>query len=224
MFVLESRTEKLAALALAVLMAATRVHHFGVGAIAPDASTAVYFLAGLALAGPWWLLAFLAEAVVLDVFAIGVAGVADACISGGYVLLAPAYGALWLAGRTMRKSERLDWLTAGKFFCAITGGVAAFFVISNIGYFFGSEFFATRRAGIFASRQPLLLVLRDCDALLWRCGNRSPRIHRAHAPKFPSSRALIFWTFAGSRASSVPAARSAPVVRTSRPAPGVGRA
>ncbi len=147
MFTLESRAEKLTALLLAVLMAATRVHHFGVGAIAPDASTAVYFLAGLALASPWWLLAFLAEAVLLDVFAIGVAGVADACISGGYVLLAPAYGALWLAGRTMRKSElrkseRLDWLTAGKFVCAITGGVAAFFVISNIGYFFGSEFYA----------------------------------------------------------------------------------
>ena len=142
MFVLETRAEKLAALLLALLMAATRVHHFGIGAIAPDASTAVYFLAGLALASPWWLLLFLAEAVVLDVFAIGIAGVADACISGGYPLLAPAYGALWLAGRTMRKAEQLDWLTAGKFICAITGGVAAFFLIANIGYFFGSEFFA----------------------------------------------------------------------------------
>jgi len=142
MFTLESRAEKIATLLLALLMAATRVHHFGVGAIAPDASTAVYFLAGLALASPWWLLAFLGEAVLLDVLAIGFAGVADACISGGYPLLAPAYAALWLAGRTMRKAERLDWLTAGKFVCAITGGVAAFFVISNIGYFFGSEFFA----------------------------------------------------------------------------------
>lgn len=142
MFVFESRAEKLAALLLALLMAATRVHHFGVGAIAPDASTAVYFLAGLALASPWWLVAFLAEAVLLDIFAIGVAGVADACISGGYALLAPAYGALWLAGRAMRTAERLDWLTAGKFICAITAGVAAFFVVANIGYFFGSEFFA----------------------------------------------------------------------------------
>jgi hypothetical protein len=142
MFVLESRAEKLAALLLALLMAATRVHHFGVGAIAPDASTSVYFLAGLALASPWWLVAFLAEAVLLDIFAIGVAGVADACVSGGYALLAPAYGALWLAGRAMRKSERLDWLTAGKFVCAITAGVVVFFVISNVGYFFGSEFHA----------------------------------------------------------------------------------
>ena len=142
MFILETRAEKFTALALAVLMAATRVHHFGVGAVAPDASTAVYFLAGLALASPWWLLAFLAEAVALDIFAIGVAGVADVCISSGYVLLAPAYGALWLAGRALRKTERLDLLSGGKFVCAITGGVIAFFLIANVGYFFGSEFFA----------------------------------------------------------------------------------
>ena len=157
MFVLEARTEKLAALLLAVLMAATRVHHFGVGAIAPDASTAVYFLAGLTLLSPWWLLALLAEAVALDIFAIGFAGVADACISGGYALLAPAYGALWLTGRAMRKAERLDLLTAGKFVCAITGGVAAFFLVANVGYFFGSEFFAlgvqeyARRVGRYFS-------------------------------------------------------------------------
>jgi hypothetical protein len=142
MFALETRTERLAAILLAVLMAATRVHHFGVGAVAPDASTAVFFLAGLMLASPWWLLALLAEAVALDVFAIGVAGVADACVSGGYVLLAPAYGALWLAGRGMRGAARLDLLTAGKLVCALTGGVAAFFVISNLGYFLGSEFYS----------------------------------------------------------------------------------
>lgn len=165
MFVLQTRAEKLAALLLALLMAATRVHHFGVGSIAPDASTAVFFLAGLALASPWWLLALLAEALVLDIFAIGVAGVADACISGGYPLLAPAYGALWLAGRAMRKSERLDWLTAGKFVCAITGGVAAFFAISNIGYFFGSEFYAlgvseyTRRVVRYFSYYEIVTLL-----------------------------------------------------------------
>ena len=47
MFVLEAKTERLVAALLAVLMAATRVHHFGVGSVAPDASTAVFLLAGL---------------------------------------------------------------------------------------------------------------------------------------------------------------------------------
>jgi hypothetical protein len=140
MFVLDSRAEKTAAVALAVLMAATRVHHFGVGTIAPDASTAVFFLAGLALANPAWFVVFLVEAVALDAFAIGIAGVADACVTSGYALLAPAYGALWIAGRMLRGVGRLDLLAALKFGAAITGGVVAFFVIANVGYFFGSEF------------------------------------------------------------------------------------
>lgn len=142
MFVVDSRTEKLVALLLAALMIVTRVHHFGIGAIAPDASTAIFFLVGLMLASPWWLLAYLALAVVLDIFAIGFAGVAAACVSGGYVLLAPAYGALWLSGRAMRSIERLDLLAAGKILVALGGGTVVFFIISNIGYFLGSDFFA----------------------------------------------------------------------------------
>jgi hypothetical protein len=66
--------------------------------------------------------------------------VADACVTSGYPLLAPAYAALWLAGRFVRGAERLDLPTAGKFVGAVTGGVAAFYIIANVGYFFGSEF------------------------------------------------------------------------------------
>ena len=57
MFVLSTPTDRLVVLALAVLMAATRVHHFGVGAIAPDASMAAFLLAGLLLGSQNWLLA-----------------------------------------------------------------------------------------------------------------------------------------------------------------------
>ncbi len=142
MFVLDTRSERIAAIALAVLMAATRIHHFGVGAIAPDASTATFLLAGLALASPWWLAAFLVEAVALDAAAIGLMGVADACVTSGYALIAPAYAALWLAGRAMRPAERLDLFTAGKFLCLACGGVAAFFLVANAGYFLGSEYAA----------------------------------------------------------------------------------
>ena len=142
MFVLDARSERIAVVALAVLMAATRIHHFGVGAIAPDASTAVFLLAGLALASPWWLAALLIEAVVLDATAIGIMGVADACVTSGYLLLAPAYAALWLAGRAMRPAERLDLFTAGKFVCFTCGGVAAFYLVANAGYFLGSEYAA----------------------------------------------------------------------------------
>src|ERR1051326_6102447 len=75
MFVLEARSERIAVLALTVLMAATRIEHFDAGQIAPDASTAVFFLAGLLIGNPLWLLALLAEALLLDLTAIKVVGV-----------------------------------------------------------------------------------------------------------------------------------------------------
>jgi hypothetical protein len=142
MFVLKSRAEWVVVAALAVLMAVTRIHHFGVGTVAPDASTGVFFLAGLLVASPWLLVALLAEAVILDGVAIGFMNVANACISSGYALLAPAYGALWLAGRVLRSTEKLDLFTAGKFVCLVCGGTAAFFILSNLGYFFGSEYYS----------------------------------------------------------------------------------
>jgi hypothetical protein len=141
MFVLKSKAEWSVAIALAVLMAVTRIHHFGIGIIAPDASTGVFFLAGLLLGSPWFLAALLVEAVILDGVAIGFLKVADACVSSGYALLAPAYGALWLAGRTLRPLEKIDLLAAGKFVCFICGGTAAFFIVSNLGYYLGSEFY-----------------------------------------------------------------------------------
>lgn len=151
MFVLKPRAEWIAAVALAVLMAATRIHHFGVGTIAPDASTAVFFLAGVLLGSPWLLLAFLVEAVALDAAAIGLLNVANACLTSGYALLAPAYGALWLAGRALRPAEQMDLFTAGKFVCLVSGGTAVFFLISNLGYYLGSEY-ASLSVGEYVAR------------------------------------------------------------------------
>src|SRR6201991_366690 len=102
MFVLKPKAEWIAAFALAILMAVTRIHQFGIGTVAPDASTGVFFLAGLLLGSPWFIAAFIIEAVLLDGVAIGFLKVADACMSSGYALLAPAYAALWYAGRMLR--------------------------------------------------------------------------------------------------------------------------
>lgn len=141
MFVLKSKAEWIVAFALAILMAVTRIHHFGIGTVAPDASTGVFFLAGLLLVSPWALAALLVEAVVLDCVAIGFLKVADACMSSGYALLAPAYAALWFAGRALRNTETLDAVSAAKFVCFVVAGTAVFFVVSNLGYFLGSEFY-----------------------------------------------------------------------------------
>ena len=140
MFVLEAKTERLVAALLAVLMAATRVHHFGVGSVAPDASTAVFFLAGLLLANPLWFVLFSVLAVALDAFALGIAGVADACMTPGYWLLFAGYLALWFAGRLGRRIQRLDLMQGFRLLLLAAGGTALFFLLSNVGYYFGGGF------------------------------------------------------------------------------------
>lgn len=140
MFVLNSKNERFVALALAALMAATRIHHFGVGAIAPDASTAVFFFAGLMLASPLYILAFSALAIILDMVALGPIGVADACMSSGYWLLFAGYWTLWLAGRIARSTAKLDVFSAARLFAVASIGVVAFFVLSNLGYYLGSDY------------------------------------------------------------------------------------
>lgn len=139
MFALTAKNERFVALALAALMMVTRIHHFGVGIIAPDASTAVFFLAGLMLANPLYILAFSVLAIVLDMVALGPVGVADACMSSGYWLLFAGYGALWLAGRAARPIARLDAGSAARLLVFVSIGVGVFFVLSNAGYYLGSD-------------------------------------------------------------------------------------
>ncbi|HEV1999600.1 MAG TPA: DUF6580 family putative transport protein [Xanthobacteraceae bacterium] len=152
MFVLDAKTDRLVALALAVLMAATRVHHFGVGAIAPDASTAAFLLAGLLLGSPYWLLALMAEATLLDLFAIKMIGVEAVCVTTGYGLMFPAYAMLWLAGRSQRQAPALDFLTGAKLVGATVAGTAGFFLFSNIGYYIGGGFADQMGASEYATR------------------------------------------------------------------------
>jgi hypothetical protein len=152
MFVLEAKTERLVAALLAVLMAATRIHHFGVDAIAPDASTAVFFLAGLLLGSPLWFVVFSVLAVALDAFALGIAGVADACMTPGYWLLFAGYLALWFAGRLGRRIERLDLMQGFRLLLLAVFGTALFFTLSNVGYYFGGGFNESMGAADYVAR------------------------------------------------------------------------
>jgi hypothetical protein len=152
MFVLDAKSERIAALLLGLLMAATRIHHFGVGTIAPDASTGVFFLAGLLLASPAWFVVLAIEAILLDAVALGLVGVADACMTLGYWTLFAGYGALWYAGRLARRMEKLDVLNAGKLIGLAAVGTILFFVLSNVGYYFGGGFEQSMGAAEYVSR------------------------------------------------------------------------
>lgn len=86
-------------LALAALMLATRSHHFATPLHLPDASWAVFFLAGALLPGWGPLSVLLGLAGLVDYVAIALGGVSALCVSPAYLALIPAYGALYAAGR-----------------------------------------------------------------------------------------------------------------------------
>ena len=86
---------------LAVLMAATRFHHF---VPVPDASWAIFFAGGFYLAGAsrWAFPLLMIEAVLVDYWAIHYAGVSDFCVTGAYGFLVPTHAVLWFGGRLLR--------------------------------------------------------------------------------------------------------------------------
>lgn len=150
MILADTRARTVVAVALAVLMAATRIHHFGVGAILPDASVAVFFLAGMLLGRPMVLVAFIVEAAILDQLAFTLAGVSDWCFTPAYAALPPAYGVLFFTGWASRSlfgtgPERLVRLAAN-----LALGIVGFFAVSNLGFWAASGYFAGMPLGEYA--------------------------------------------------------------------------
>ena len=138
----------LTAIALLAAMAATRSHHF-TSLLGPgDATLAVFFLGGLFLRRAGWLGLFLATAGLVDFVSLQT-GTSAWCITPGYALLAPAYGALWLAGRLSTgalQSPACLLRGAG----LLAGAVVVFFVISNVGFYAFADALAGTSAIDFA--------------------------------------------------------------------------
>lgn len=132
----------LAFTALALVMAATRIHHF---ASIPDASWAVFFVAGFyfskqtRLAFPLLIVvAFLA-----DWYAIASAGMnflGHYCVSPAYWFLLPAYAALWFGGRWLAQHEAgLRWRSLGFLAGALLVSVSVCYVLSNGSFYWLSD-------------------------------------------------------------------------------------
>lgn len=116
------------ALALALVMAVTRLGHFGEYGGPLDASWAVFFLGGLWLRDLRAFPAYFVLAWVVDLAAFAL-GTPTNCYTIAYVFLIPAYGALWMAGR---------WVADGgyvKLSAAVVVGALTTFVVANLGMF-----------------------------------------------------------------------------------------
>ena len=146
------RTPLVIALLLAALMAATRFHHFGSAISLPDASLAIFFLAGFYLRSPLLFAGLLAEAALVDSVAITYGGVSDWCISPAYVFLIPTYASLWFAGRWAAARHRQAWSTLAPLFAALAAGVAVAFLISNGSFYLLSGRFPELSWAQYAAR------------------------------------------------------------------------
>ncbi len=123
-------------ISLCLAMAFTRVHHFGDAFSVPDASLAIFFLAGMLMAQrPAWLGLLLIEAGMLDYVAIHLLSVSDWCISPAYIFLIPTYAVMWFAGKYCAHYQTLSakQLVITMTWAAGATGIA--FIISNMSFF-----------------------------------------------------------------------------------------
>lgn len=146
------------ALVLACVMASTRIHHFGVGHILPDASVAVFFLAGRYLKGWAWFAGFFALAAMLDQVAYMI-GVSAWCFTPAYLAMLPAYAAPFAAGRFTRAEVLSQARGAANLILMLAAAVLGFFAVSNIGFWAGSGYVGDMSFGSYTLAVMLYLPM-----------------------------------------------------------------
>ena len=128
--------------ALALLMAATRAHHFGA---LPDASWAVFFASGVYLSGHqrWAFPALMALAVVVDYLVISATGLdfwSHYCVSPGYWFLLPAHAAMMAAGQWAAGAGLAPrWTLLGRVVLALAVGTATCHLLAQGGFYWFSS-------------------------------------------------------------------------------------
>jgi hypothetical protein len=137
-------------IALALVMAATRIHLSLLHHSVMDASWAVFFLAGFWLGGTgsaasrYGMFALLmGEAVLLDYLVISGQGIdfwSHYCVSVAYWFLIPSYFALWFGGSWLaRHAKGLGLRTLGLAVATLLVSVTACYVISNGSFYWLSH-------------------------------------------------------------------------------------
>jgi hypothetical protein len=136
-------------LALALMMAATRIHLSLFQHDVRDASWAVFFLAGFWLRGntrwaglPLFAL-LMAEAVLVDYLVITQQGTdfwSHYCVSAAYWFLLPSYASLWLGGSWLAKRQPgLRLPTLGLAVMALLVSVSVCYLVSNGSFYWLSD-------------------------------------------------------------------------------------
>lgn len=128
---IQQNTKILTLISLVLLMGLTRSDHFGSAISLPDASLAVFYLAGIFSGGIFSFVLLITEAALLDYIAIAHWQVSDYCISPAYVFLIPTYAVMFFAGRWCVKGTSFGSSSLVRQFAYLLGATSLAFLISN---------------------------------------------------------------------------------------------
>jgi hypothetical protein len=133
------------------LMAATRADHFGTALHLPDASLAVFLLAGFYL--PRWVFpVLLIEAGLVDYLALNYGGVDGWYFSPAYWFLIPTYFVLWFAGRFYAARYRFSLRSLSEFAAIAFAATGAAFLISNSSFYLLADYFGNMSAAQYGTQ------------------------------------------------------------------------
>jgi hypothetical protein len=133
------------------LMAATRADHFGTVLHLPDASLAVFLLAGLYLP----LQAFpilLIEVGLVDYLALHYGGVDGWSFSPAYWFLIPTYFVLWFAGSFYAKRHQFSLRSLSEFAVIAFTATGVAFLISNVSFYLFADYFVKMSAAQYGTQ------------------------------------------------------------------------
>ncbi len=137
-------------LALALVMALTRVHPSLLHHAVQDATWGIFFLAGFWLSGSgrwagfkWAFPLLMLEAVAIDYVVISGRGLdfwSHYCVSAAYWFLIPSYFSLWLGGSWLARHQvGLRLQTLGMALLALLIGTTACYLLSNGSFYWLSN-------------------------------------------------------------------------------------
>ena len=142
---------------LVLLMAVTRGSHFGSAINLPDATLAIFLVAGFML--PRYTLTALAtfiflllEAGGIDYYAITYNGVSDYCVSPAYWFLIPTYAGMWFAGHWFASRQQNSWNALALFAGVSWLATTVAFLISNGSFYLFSGHFTEMNVAEYAAR------------------------------------------------------------------------
>jgi hypothetical protein len=118
----------------------------------PDASWAVFLLAGAYVRTKWFFPGLCVLAAVIDWIAIAWGGVSGFCVTPAYAMLLPAYASLWLGGRWIaRMPHRVTFAWLRRISIVLTAAVLAECFSAGGFYIFGGRIDAPTLDGFMHS-------------------------------------------------------------------------